>query len=168
MSDLPVILIDTREQRPLRFTRYPSEVQGLTTGDYSVKGYESDFAVERKSLDDLAQSLTSERERFMREVDRLRGFAFARLLIIGSPAALELKAYKSRVSPQALTASLLSIEARGVPVAWAFDPERAAGQVEQWTAYFVRQQARPFRTAAELKRIVAPLWNHSPEAPAQP
>lgn len=131
---------------------------GLTTGDYSIKGFESDFAIERKSLDDLLHSLTSERDRFMREVDRLRGHDFARLLIVGTEAQVMARAYRSRMEPRAVLASLLSIECRGVPISWARCPEVAASMIESWGAYYVRHRAKPFATAAELKAIVAPLW----------
>jgi ERCC4-type nuclease len=154
----PIIITDSREQQPLRFTRYPSEIAGLTTGDYSVKGFESDFAVERKALDDLLHSITTERERFMREVDRLRGYDFARLLIVGTEAQVMARAYRSRMEPKSVLASLLGIEARGLPVAWARCPEVAANMVEAWAGYYVRHRAKPFATVAELKAIVAPLW----------
>ena len=36
----PTIVIDSREQTPLIFTRLASEVRGLPTGDYSIKGLE--------------------------------------------------------------------------------------------------------------------------------
>jgi DNA excision repair protein ERCC-4 len=147
----PIIIQDTREQTPLRFTRYPSEVGTLTTGDYSIRGFESDFAIERKSLEDLLSSLTRER-------DRLRGYDFCRLLIIGTEAQVMARAYRARMEPKAVLASLLGIEARGVPVAWARCPEVAASMVEAWAAYYVRHRAKPFATAQELKAIVAPLW----------
>jgi DNA excision repair protein ERCC-4 len=156
--ELPIIITDTREQTPLRFTRYPSEVAGLTTGDYSIKGFESDFAVERKALDDLLHSLTTERDRFLREVDRLRGFDFARLVVIGTEAQVMARAYRSRMEPRAVLASLLGIEARGLPVCWARSPEVAACMVEAWAAYYVRHRAKPFASDAELRAIVAPLW----------
>jgi ERCC4-type nuclease len=45
----PVIVIDSREQEPLSFTRLRSVVGTLTSGDYSVAGLEELFAVERKT-----------------------------------------------------------------------------------------------------------------------
>lgn len=153
----PTIIVDTREQTPLQFTRLASEVGTLTTGDYSIKGMESAFAVERKSVADLIGSLSTERDRFMREIDRLRGFDFARLLIVGSRREVEQGTYRSRMSPKAAVASLLAIEARGVPIAWTETPVRAARMVEEWAVYFVRERAKPFATAAELKELVGVL-----------
>jgi hypothetical protein len=51
----PTILIDTREQRPFRFTRYEVQTvrQFLPSGDYSVGGLEDRIAIERKGPGDL-------------------------------------------------------------------------------------------------------------------
>ena len=81
----PTIQIDTREQLPLTIRRYAVEVCKLDFGDYGIKGH-SDlnnpaFIVERKSLSDLIGSLTSGRDRFFREVEGLRRFRFAGLVI---------------------------------------------------------------------------------------
>jgi ERCC4-type nuclease len=60
------ILIDTREQAPLDFSRWPGvtvEVGTLNAGDYSLRGLEDRFALERKSISDLVGSVTTGRER---------------------------------------------------------------------------------------------------------
>lgn len=49
----PVIVIDTREQAPLPFSRLAVERGTLVSGDYSFRGGEELFAVERKSIPDL-------------------------------------------------------------------------------------------------------------------
>jgi len=79
---LPTIIVDSREQTPLVFAHLPFIVSGLPTGDYSVKGLEDDFTVERKTLSDLYGSLTSGRERFMRELQRMRAKSSLRLQTI--------------------------------------------------------------------------------------
>ena len=68
------ILIDSREQLPYSF--YDTNVvrTGMETGDYTIKGFEDVFAVERKSFDDLANTLGAGRERFEREVQRAQKF----------------------------------------------------------------------------------------------
>ncbi|MCA1987342.1 MAG: hypothetical protein LDL27_12865, partial [Desulfovibrio sp.] len=66
------IVVDTREQRPFRFERWPAvilEPGTLPTGDYSLPGLAHRVALERKSLDDLVSCLKSTgRERFEREL----------------------------------------------------------------------------------------------------
>jgi ERCC4-type nuclease len=86
MSEIvPVIQIDTREQTPLGIQRYQIEIAMLPVGNYGIRGF-SDwsnprFIIERKTLDDLVSSLTSDRDRFMRECALLRRFQFAALVI---------------------------------------------------------------------------------------
>ena len=135
---LPVVIVDTREQAPLEFHRLPSRPGTLAQGDYSIAGLENDFAVERKSIADLVGSLTSGRERFSREIDRLRSCPFCRLLIIGSEADIAAARYRSNANPTAILHSLHSIEARGVPVVFAPDPTNAALLVERWSWWRAR------------------------------
>jgi len=103
----PVIVIDTREQAPLAFGRLQSIRGTLQMGDYSVKGLESLFAIERKSIGDLVGCCVGEnRERFERELHRLRGFRFKRLLIVGTEAQIQEGQYCSNIKPQAVMATL--------------------------------------------------------------
>lgn len=77
------ILRDTREQDGYGyyFEDYPVEVKEvtLTTGDYAVQEtgyygnngtYHTPFAVERKAKGDLISSISSDRDRFKREIKR--------------------------------------------------------------------------------------------------
>ena len=136
---LPTIIQDTREQEPLEFLTLHVIEGTLSTGDYSVVGLENDFAVERKSLPDLFGSLTSGRDRFMREIQRLNGFTFRRLLIIGSEHEIEQGVSRSRVNPKAVLHSLAAIEARGVPVVFSSSPASAAAMIERWAFWRARE-----------------------------
>jgi ERCC4-type nuclease len=51
------IVVDTREQTPLPFPDGVAVVDTLKQGDYSFRGAEDIFAIERKSIPDLVQSL---------------------------------------------------------------------------------------------------------------
>ena len=129
----PVIITDTREQTPLCFTHLRSERGTLDTGDYSVRGLEEVFAVERKSMADLVGSLTRERARFMREMHRLRGFQFARLLVVGTEMELMQLVGMGRANLNQIEHSLLAISIRyGVPAVRVDSPERGALMVETW------------------------------------
>lgn len=55
---LPRIVVDTREQRPLRFGPLPVVRATLKFGDYALRGMETRVCVERKSVADLWGSLT--------------------------------------------------------------------------------------------------------------
>jgi hypothetical protein len=63
------IIIDTREQKPLKLDSFQVASSKLEFGDYS-----SDFllAVERKSLSDLVSTLSSGFDRFTREIQRAK------------------------------------------------------------------------------------------------
>jgi len=139
MKDHPTIITDTREQTPLVFTHLPSERGTLTSGDYSVKGLEHDFAIERKTISDLLSSCTKGRDRFQRELHRLRGFDFARLLIIGDPHEV----VKLAKNPKAIFSSLTAFECRWrIPVVWESDPATASRLVERWVWFYSSQRTR--------------------------
>ena len=58
-----LILVDTREQLPI-FEGYNQHIrQTLKNGDYSIKGFEDRFAIERKKQGDLWTYCSSEMER---------------------------------------------------------------------------------------------------------
>jgi len=134
----PRILIDTREQDPLPIATYPTERGTLNSGDYSFAGGEHLFAVERKSIPDLVQSVTAERERFIRELERLRGYRFARLLVIGWPGQIEQGQYRGRTPPKVIMHTLHSFEAKYLPVVWARTPQEGAELVQRWAFWFAR------------------------------
>ncbi len=75
---------DSKQQnKPLIVT---VESVHLPTGDYSIKGFEDQICIERKSKEDLYSTLRDEehRERFKREHERMTGYAFAAVVIEAS------------------------------------------------------------------------------------
>jgi DNA excision repair protein ERCC-4 len=155
----PVIVIDTREQEPLPFSRLKTRGGSLFTGDYSLAGLESLFAIERKSVSDLVGCCVGQnRERFERELHRLRGFRFKRILIVGTEAQILAGQYRSNIKPRAITGTLHAFEVRyDVPVVFCDTPERAARQIERWAFWFAR----------EMVETVNALWR-SVQEPARP
>jgi DNA excision repair protein ERCC-4 len=153
----PCLLIDSREQTPLVFSRLPSRVATLQTGDYSIAGMEELFAVERKSIADLvACCMGDNRERFERELHRLRGYRFKRLLMIGSRELIEAQQYVSRISPRSVLGSVAAWEMRfDCPVVYCPSPELASREIERWAFYFVRELTESmndlYRATVELQ-----------------
>jgi DNA excision repair protein ERCC-4 len=137
----PTVIIDTREQTPLPINRLPTFRTTLQTGDYSFRGGEELLVIERKTIADLVACCTGDnRERFERELHRLRGYRFKRLLIVGAAKDIETHGYHSNVKPGAVLASLYAFEARyNVPVVFKATPEQAARQVEVWIWYYARE-----------------------------
>ena len=137
---LPTIVIDTREQTPLPFSRLPTIRDGLYTADYSVAGMDSEFGVERKSIDDLVGCCCgSSRDRFMHELQRLRGFRFARLLIVGRESDVIAHRYRSRIKPAAVLGTVAAIQARFVPAVWIASAADAGAVVEEWAWWAARE-----------------------------
>lgn len=53
----------------------------LKSGDYSIRGLESRITIERKSRGDWFSSISAERERFEREMQRLSEFDYAAVVV---------------------------------------------------------------------------------------
>ena len=146
----PVILIDSREQAPLTFRRYEARRAALPVGDYGIMKFSDwnnpQFAVERKSLDDLAQSLGRGRRRFFREVEKLRQFRFRALVIEGTPEHVELGEYRSLIKPASVFGTLDALAVRaGLHIVWAGDSAGASVQIEGWVTQFARGIERDWR-----------------------
>jgi DNA excision repair protein ERCC-4 len=142
LSDLrPVVVVDQREQAPLVFTRLQAVPGTLAVGDYSIRGLQASFAIERKSIDDLANCCMGEnRERFARELVRLRGYRFARLLVVGTREAIAAGHYHSRIAPQSILGTLGAFEVRySIPVVHVDTPEAGAREIERWVWHFARE-----------------------------
>ena len=151
VASLPTLITDSREQRPLQFRNLPNIRAGLTTGDYTVAGLEDSFAVERKSIRDLISSVTGQRDRFMRELQRIKAHDFRRLLVVGRVEDIATDCRGA--NPRAIMASLHAIESRGIPVVFIADPAEAALVVERWGWWTWRQSLK----AAGIK-LETPRW----------
>jgi DNA excision repair protein ERCC-4 len=136
-----VIVVDTREQQPLVFERLTSVRGTLQTGDYSVAGLQDLFSIERKTVSDLVGCCVGEnRERFERELHRLRGYGFKRLLVIGSEVEILADQYHSNIKPNAVLASVCAFEVRyDLPVVFVPTAQAGARLVERLAFFFAGQ-----------------------------
>lgn len=112
------VVVDTREQAPFHFTNIDNLIVPLTTnkalesGDYSIEGLEALVSIERKSVGDFCGSITSDRDRFQREMRRLADLDYAAVVIEGSWPEFQSDARRSRVT----TATI-----QGTMIAWSMD-----------------------------------------------
>jgi len=113
----PVIVIDTREQEGhgYTFTRFPNWIKGtirrtLKTGDYSVEGYEKEITMERKSLEDLVSTLTTNRETFIKECERMADFRRKVIVIESTLARLKSPYSYSDAHPNSVFGTLVAIQ----------------------------------------------------------
>ena len=159
------IIIDTREQTPLAFDKqYPTIRTGLETGDYSILGHEHTFTIERKSLADLVGTIIHDRERFKRELERMRGYEFKRVLVTAPFEVVKYGPYKhSLANPKSVIASIASFEVRyGVPFAFARTPQEASERVIDWVRMFVRNRFYQTRLHVEKERMMREASTPSP------
>lgn len=70
------IIIDSREQKPLTFTGHKTITRKLHEGDYNIQELIPAIVIERKSLPDLYQTITTGHERFKKEILRSTGRTF--------------------------------------------------------------------------------------------
>jgi len=153
------LVVDSREQRPLDFTRWPdvqTETGTLNAGDYALRGLEDRFALERKSIPDLVASLTTGRERMVRELERLRGYEVKAIIVEGTLEQVARHEYRSQANPESILQTIAAWHIRfGVPVLWCGSPSGCA--------YMVRSLARWFLLDAQ-KRLETIVKAHGTEA----
>jgi DNA excision repair protein ERCC-4 len=113
------------------------------TGDYALLACPHAAAIERKSIPDLVTSVSSDRDRFERELMRMKAYPFRRLVIVGSRAEIEMQRYRSKMSPKAVLHTLSAFEVRyDLPICWFPDAPAAALQVESWLWWLAREIIR--------------------------
>jgi ERCC4-type nuclease len=140
-------VIDTREQLPLALP-LRTITDTLPTGDYSVRGFEDLICVERKSLPDLIGCMTSGRSRFERELQRMKAYDARCVVVEASWQQLRNGEYRSRITPEAATHSVVSWIARfAIPFLFVDNRESAADVV----AYFLYTSTKKYHE--RYKRI---------------
>lgn len=137
------VIVDTREQAPYAFTgirsdavtgRKPIAVQtrraGLPSGDYSIEGFESRIAVERKSLNDLFSTLGQHRRRFQEELERLAVMEFATVVVEAEwSIIIECPPSRSLLNPKTVFRSVIAWQQRFPVIHWQLCPGRAFAEV---------------------------------------
>jgi ERCC4-type nuclease len=147
------IIIDTREQDPLRFT-LPVERGTLTTGDYSMKGLERFIGIERKSPDDLTGCLKNgQRERFERELSRGRGLDYFALVVEADMSALAAGEYRSAMLPKAVMQSLLCFSVRyRLPIFFCPGRAYAARVIESLLIKYATEVEKRYEALMGIKK----------------
>lgn len=131
-----VLVIDSREQEPYFLVAgkpilgIPMIRTKLDAGDYSVKGFESSIAIERKSLTDFYNCVGNDRTRFEKELERLLAYEWRGLVIESTESSLFYPQLYSAVHPESVRGSLVSFDIKwGLHIFYA--ENRKAGQ--RWT-----------------------------------
>lgn len=123
-----IIVIDSREQTPFEFGDGVQTVPGsLETGDYSIQGCTDLISVERKSLPDLVGCIGQGRERFERELRRLRGYTYKAVIIEATLKQCMAGKWRGKITPSQLLGSIASWRVKyKIDFIYAGDAESAA------------------------------------------
>lgn len=165
------ILVDTREQDPL--TEWPegttTERATLDTGDYSIKGFETSFAIERKSLLDLAGTMLGGYEgnprkpprRFNLELERMRHYGLAAIIVTATPAeVITFRHHCGKDAHGALWHFGCAVFATyGIPVFLLSDRTTAAKWIADLAAHYVYARRKKYHSRAERLANIAAMLN---------
>jgi ERCC4-type nuclease len=123
------IIVDSREQRPYFFKKYDAEIISgtLETGDYSISGFEDRISIERKSIDDIINCLSHDRNRFEREL--MRGSKMESFIVVMEASLDDIARgrYRSRMLPHAALQSIVAFQTR-YKIPFVFAGYRSAGE----------------------------------------
>lgn len=173
-SRKPVLTIieDTREQTPL--SNWPEDIEvirpegGLETGDYSIVGWDKCFAIERKSITDLAGTMIGgyegntqrPRKRFNNELERMRHFDCAAVIVTATPQELiDFRHHCGMDSHAALWNFSLSVFATyGIPVFTLTDPDTAARWIADLARHYVTVRTKKNRSREEKRARLFADW----------
>jgi ERCC4-type nuclease len=141
---------DTREQILWSFApSIPVVVKKLDAGDYVLLGAENRCAIERKSLHDFIGSITWERDRFMRELEKLATYDFAAVIVEANVGDVHRRRYRARVEPAVILSTAASIGVRfGLPVFFCGDAHSSADFAVRCFRRFYELKIRPEALAA--------------------
>ncbi len=173
MSDIvtsPIkIVVDTREQVPYTFQGLKADavdgggpliiptVRGtLASGDYSILDYTHMVTVERKTLTDLASTLTAGRRRFLAEMERLREYDAAWIVIEGQMSdMMGGHLLRSMVKPRTLWRTAMYWQIRYPRVHWWAVPGRAIAEAMTYQllkAWWVERIDKPAAKARRARK----------------
>ena len=145
------VLVDSRERNPFDLTPLRMITGSLATGDYTARGLENHIAVERKSLGDLIACCAGERDRFERELQRLLAFPCRCVIVEGSWSELEAGNWRSKITPQSVTGSVLAWIGAGVPFLFCGTRESAQAACGRLLFAAARRRYR------EIRGLLAPF-----------
>jgi DNA excision repair protein ERCC-4 len=138
---LPIV-VDTREQLPFQFdpARTSTVRRALPAGDYSLEGFETRAAIERKSLDDFVSTVIHARFRFEEELLSLATYELGCVVVEASIQDVLDRRYRAGVHPNAVMGAAIAIYVdHRVPVFFAGDRLLACRLVEGLLARFFKR-----------------------------
>jgi ERCC4-type nuclease len=96
----------------------------LKTGDYSLVGYEDLIVIERKSREDLWQSIFHARRNFVGRLERMQSFAWSGIMVEASWDAMLVNPSFAHGNPKSLSRTIQSWLIKYPRTHWIMAPDR--------------------------------------------
>ncbi len=140
-------LVDTRESLPWDLAPLRVEEVTLDTGDYSLKGAEDLVRLERKTLPDLLNCVGQSRDRFQRELSRLKGYETRAVLVEASWEMILAGEWRNQLTPAQVAGSVLGWQANmGIPFMFLGTREAAQDAARRMLFLVARRRYHELRT----------------------
>jgi len=98
----------------------------MATGDYGILEYPDKITVELKETSDIIQCCTTSRDRFERELVRMREYPYRAIVVMGTWEEIASGNYRSAIKPQAVLGSLMAFAmSANVSIIMAEDRKKA-------------------------------------------
>lgn len=111
-----VVWVDPREKKPYHGRPLTFELNTLDTGDYALACAPDLLRIERKELSDFVACCGAERERFMREMTRMKAFAIPIVLVETTWEQLAAGEWRSQTTPASVLGTAVGLLADGINV----------------------------------------------------
>jgi DNA excision repair protein ERCC-4 len=125
-----IAICDTREQTPLDLEQHGIEVvrEKLDFGDYSLKypNMRNYLSIERKTLQDFVACCGKERDRFMREIQALKGFRYKAILCEFRLEELHSGRWRSMISSRCVSRTIARLMVNDIPFIHCDNSESAS------------------------------------------
>ena len=137
--------VDTREQEgwtsELESQGFNVTTATLPTGDVTVlvPDLSNVVVIERKTLGDLVASITQGRDRFSREVFRMRAYRYPYLVIESTATSILEHAYRSKTNELSVLGSLSRFASLGISVLFC-DNRKAAAYMVGRLLFFIANE----------------------------
>lgn len=112
LEPLITIIKDTREKAGFNFKDYKVINRKLETGDYSLENFEDQIVIERKGLIELFSCFGTERERFFKEIERMKLIPYRFIVVEGNYDEIDRTSKAFKISARSIKGSLTSLQLR--------------------------------------------------------
>ena len=139
------VVIDTREQTPWNLEPLQVGRGTLPTGDYALLDFPEAISIERKELSDFIGVIGHGRERFERELMRLKAYDASMVIVEASWQDLEAGDWRSKIKPNVVLQSIASWVSQGHCIILAGDREMAERIARSALFFAYRRKIEPVK-----------------------